>query len=202
MPRSHFGQVGAGGALLLLLAAPCSLSAQDPTPGRVDWTMVETIVARIEAPRIPARTYRVADFGAAGDGAADARPGILAAIAKATAEGGGRVVLSPGVWLSRGPIQLHSRIEHHLAPGAHLLFSPEPEHFLPVVETGWEGTRVRSYSPLVYAKDVADVAITGSGTLDGNARSGFHLWHPLANPDMQRLRRMGFTGVPLEQRVL
>lgn len=212
MPRGHtICRVGASGTLLLLLTGGWPLSAplsaqNDPTPGRVDWTMVETIVSRIEAPRIPARTYRVADFGAAGDGAAgggtaDARPLILAAIAKATAEGGGRVVLSPGVWLSRGPIQLQSRIELHLEPGAHLLFSPEPEHYLPVVETRWEGTRVLSYSPLVYARDVEDVAITGSGTIDGNVRSGFHPWHPPANPDMQRLRRMGFTGVPLEERV-
>ena len=92
-------------------------------------------------------------------------------------------------------------IELHLEPGAHLLFSPDPEHYLPVVETRWEGTRVLSYSPLIYARDVEDVAITGSGTIDGNARSGFHAWHPRADPDMQRLRRMGFTGVPLEERV-
>ena len=98
-------RVGASLTLLLPLVGSPPLSAQDPTPGRVDWTMVDTIVSRIEAPRIPARIYRVADFGAVGDGAADARPGILAAIAKATAEGGGRVVLSPGVWLSRGPIR-------------------------------------------------------------------------------------------------
>lgn len=202
MPRGHtVCRVGASGALLLLLAACGPLSARDPTPGRVDWTMVETIVSRIEAPRIPTRTYRVADFGAAGDGAADARPAILAAIAKATAEGGGRVVLSPGVWRSRGPIQLQSRIELHLEPGAHLLFAPEPEHYLPVVETRWEGTRVLSYSPLVYARDVEDVAITGPGTIDGNVRSGFHAWHPLAEPDIRRLRRMGFTGVPLTERV-
>ena len=205
MPRGHtFCRVGASGTLLLLLAVCRPVAAQapqDPTPGRVDWTMVETIVSRIAAPRIPARTYRVADFGAAGDGAGDARPAILAAIAKASAEGGGRVVLSPGVWLSRGPIQLQSRIELHLEPGAHLLFAPEPEHYLPVVETRWEGTRVLGYSPLVYARDVEDVAITGAGTIDGNVRSGFHAWHPLANPDMQRLRRMGFTGVPLEERV-
>lgn len=198
MPRGRFiEQVCASVALLL----PLPSAAQDPNPGRVDWTMVETIVSRIEAPRIPARTYRVTDFGAVGDGTADARPAILAAIAKATAEGGGRVVLSPGVWSSQGPIELKSRIELHLEPGAHLLFSPLPEHYLPVVETRWEGTRVLSYSPLVYAHDVEDVSITGSGTIDGNARSGFHPWHPLANPDMQRLRRMGFEGVPLAERV-
>ena len=202
MPRGHaINQFGTRVIVLLSLAGSWPLAAQDPTPGRVDWTMVETIVSRIEAPRIPDRIYRVADFGAAGDGAADARPAILAAIAKATAEGGGRVVLSPGVWLSRGPIHLQSRIELHLEPGAHLLFAPEPEHYLPVVETRWEGTRVLSYSPLIYARDVEDVAITGPGTIDGNVRSGFHAWHRLAEPDMQRLRRMGFTGVPLEDRV-
>jgi hypothetical protein len=186
---------------LLALAGARPTGAQDLTPGRVDWDLIDTIVSRIEAPRIPERDYRVADFGGAADGAADARPAILAAIAEASAEGGGRVVLSPGVWRSRGPIHLRSRIELHLEPGAHLLFSPDPEHYLPVVETRWEGTRVLTYSPLVYAHDVEDVAITGSGTLDGNAESGFHAWHPLAAPDMQRLRRMGFDGVPLEERV-
>jgi polygalacturonase len=190
--------------LLALLGLPPidgAEAADDPRPGRVDWSLVETIVSRVETPRIPDRTYRVGDFGAAADGAADARPAILAAIEKAAADGGGRVVLSPGVWLSRGPIHLRSRIDFHLEAGAHLLFAPEPEHYLPVVETRWEGTRVMSHSPFVYARDVEDVAITGTGTIDGNVRSGFHPWHPLANPDMQRLRRMGFTGVPLAERV-
>jgi len=194
-------QASLAATLLLLVGGAGSTRAEDPAPGRVDWDLIETVVSRIEAPRIPTRVYRVADFGAAADGQADARPAILAAISRASAEGGGRVVLSPGVWLSRGPIQLQSRIELHLERGAHLLFSPDPERYLPVVETRWEGTRVLSYSPLVYARDVEDVAITGPGTIDGNAGSGFHAWHRLASADMQRLRRMGFTGVPLEKRV-
>ena len=187
--------------LLLLLLGASPARAQDPAPDRVDWGMIETIVSHIEDPQIPARDYRVVDFGAVGDGTEDARPAILAAITKASAEGGGRVVLSPGVWRSNGPIHLASRIEFHLERGAHLLFSPDPQHYLPVVETRWEGTRVLSYSPLIYALDVEDVAITGPGTIDGNAESGFHGWHGQAEPDMLRLRRMGFTGVPLEERV-
>lgn len=202
MPRGQtLSLLGIRAALLLSLSGAWPLAAEDPAPGRVDWGLVETIVRRIEAPRIPARTYRVADSGAVGDGSTDARPAILAAIAQASAAGGGRVVLSPGVWLSRGPIELQDRIELHLEPGAHLLFAPEPEHYLPVVETRWEGTRVLGYSPLIYARDVEDVAITGPGTVDGNVRSGFHAWHPLAASDMQRLRRMGFDGVPLAERV-
>ena len=187
--------------LMLLLLGAWPAGAQDPAPGRVDWGLIETIVSRIETPQIPARVYRVADFGAVGDGATDARPAILAAIAGASAEGGGRVVLSPGVWLSNGPIHLQSRIELHLERGAHLLFSPDPEYYLPVVETRWEGTRVMSYSPLIYALDVEDVAITGLGTIDGNVKSDFHHWHAKAQPDYRRLRQMGFNDVPLEGRV-
>jgi polygalacturonase len=204
MPKTHVLRLALAGALCTLLQGLLPLAgvwAEDPAPGRVDWSMVDTIVARIETPRIPERTYKVSDFGATGDGAADARPGILAAIAKAKADGGGKVVLSPGVWLSKGPIRLESRIDFHLEPGAHLLFSPEPEHYLPVVETRWEGTRVFSYSPLIYAWEVEDLAITGAGTIDGNVNSGFHPWHPKADPDMQRLRRMGFNGVPVAERV-
>lgn len=202
MPSGHaLFRVATRLTLLLSVAGLCPVAAQDPSPGRIDWTLVESIVSRLEAPRIPARTYRVDDFGAVADGIADARPAILAAIAQAKREGGGRVVLSPGVWLSRGPIELSSHLELHLEPGAHLLFAPEPELYLPVVETRWEGTRVLGYSPLIYARDVEDVAITGPGTIDGNVRSGFHAWHALAAPDMQRLRRMGFSGVPLAERV-
>ncbi len=187
--------------MLLLLLGAWPSTAQDPSPGRVDWSLIETIVSRIEGPQIPVRDYRVVDFGAVGDGTEDARPAIMATIARASAEGGGRVVLSPGVWRSDGPIHLASRIEFHLERGAHLLFSPDPQHYLPVVETRWEGTRVLSYSPLIYARDVEDVAITGPGTIDGNVESGFHPWHGQSEPDMLRLRRMGFTGVPLHDRV-
>lgn len=198
----RIGLVAGVGALLLHLPGDARPERNHaPVPEAIDWGMVETIVSSIEAPTIPRRVYRVTEFGARGDGASDARPGILAAIAKASAEGGGRVVLPPGVWLSRGPVHLQSRIELHLERGAHLLFSPNPEDYLPVVETRWEGTRVLGYSPLVYARDVEDVAITGPGTIDGNAESRFHGWHGQADPDMQRLRRMGFTGVPLEERV-
>jgi hypothetical protein len=171
--------------------------ADDPKPGRVDWTLVETIVQRIERPRIPDREYRVARVA----DPADARPAILAAIAKASSEGGGRVVLSKGTWRSDGPIHLQSRIDLHLEEGATLLFSGEPAHYLPVVKTRWEGTEVLTYSPLVYARDVEDVAITGPGTIDGNAGSRFHDWHAHAQADFVRLRRLGFAGAPLEDRV-
>ena len=187
-------------ALLAALLASAAASGGDPG-SEVDWSRIDAIVAALERPSIPRRDYRVADLGGRPDGRTDTLPAIRAAIEKASAAGGGRVVLSKGVWLSRGPVHLRSRIELHLEEGARLLFSPDPADYLPVVKSRWEGTEVMTYSPLVYARDVEDVAITGPGIIDGNQASGFHAWHPKAEPDFRRLRRMGFDGVPLERRV-
>jgi hypothetical protein len=48
---------------------------------------------------------------------------------------------------------------------------------------------------------VGDVAITGRGVIDGNERHEFHGWYDKQGADRQRLRQMGFTGVPLAERV-
>jgi len=173
-------------------------------PGRSpadDWARAEEVVRAIRLPQIPARDYPVTDFGAQPGGTADARPAITAAIKKASDEGGGRVVIPPGKWLSRGPVRLASRINLHVSEGATLLFAPEARHYLPVVLTRWEGTEVYGYSPLIYAFEVRDVAVTGKGTIDGNAASEFLTWISKAEPDFQRLRRMGADGTPVAERV-
>lgn len=160
----------------------------------------ERIVAKIELPSIPARRFDITDYGALGDGTSDSRPAILAAIDAAVAQGGGRVELPAGVWFSRGPIVLQSRIELHLAEGARLLFSSSPADYLPAVMTRWEGTEMYGYSPLIYARNVQDVAITGKGVIDGNPESEFFAWHPREKPDQQALRKLGAAGAPVEQR--
>lgn len=164
-----------------------------------DWALADRIVEDIRLPDIPEDIYPITKFGASGD--ADARPAILAAIEAAAQDGGGRVLVPTGTWRSEGPLVLQSRIELHLAEGARLLFSPEPEDYLPVVKTRWEGTEVYSFSPLIYASNVEDVAITGKGVIDGNADSQFLPWYKKAGKDMQKLREMGAGGVPVEERV-
>lgn len=166
-----------------------------------DWKRADEIVQNIRLPEIPKRDYKITDFGARSGGTVDSRPAILAAIKKASAAGGGRVIVPAGKWLSKGPIQLASRIDLHLEEGATLLFSTAAKDYLPVVLTRWEGTEVYSYSPLIYAFEVKDVAITGKGTIDGNSQSEFLTWIEKAEPDFQRLRRMGADGVPAAKRV-
>ncbi|WP_250461504.1 glycoside hydrolase family 28 protein [Microbulbifer litoralis] len=161
-----------------------------------DWALATQIVEEIRQPEIPERDYPITEFGAS----ADARAAILAAIEAASKDGGGRVLVPEGTWTVSGPLVLQSRIELHLAEGAKLLFSPDPEDYLPVVKTRWEGTEVYTYSPLIYAADVEDVAITGKGAIDGNADSAFLPWYRKARPDMQKLREMGASGVPVEKR--
>ena len=100
-------------ALLAALLASAAASGGDPG-AEVDWSRIDAIVAALERPSNPRRDYRVADLGGRPDGRTDALPAIRAAIEKASAAGGGRVVLSKGVWLSRGPVHLRSRIELHL----------------------------------------------------------------------------------------
>lgn len=166
-----------------------------------DWARADAIVRGIKLPQIPARDYVITNFGAQSGGTTDARPAIQAAIKKASAQGGGRVVIPAGKWLSLGPVHLASKINLHVAEGATLLFSAETKYYLPVVLTRWEGTEVYGYSPLIYAFEVKDVAITGKGTIDGNGASEFLSWIPKAETDFQRLRRMGADGVPVAKRV-
>ena len=185
--------LGTGGSVVAMAA--------DPGPsGEAVWSMLQQIEQHIQLPAIPKRDYQVTDFGALGDGKQDARPAIMAAIDKAAGEGGGRVVLPGGVWLSNGPIVLKSRIDLHVAGGATLLFGPDPKDYLPAVRTRWEGTEMMGYSPLIYARDVEDVAITGKGVIDGNAASVFHGWKKQEKPDQLALRHMGIDGVPVAQR--
>ena len=86
-----------------------------------------------------------------------------AAMRACNAASGGRVVVPKGRWLS-GAIHFRSNCDLHLEEGAVLEFTDDPADY-PVVHTSWEGVECLNYSPLLYARDVENVAITGSGVL-------------------------------------
>ena len=187
--------------IVLTLAICSSSTCKSTAQATNDWARAEEIVQSIRLPEIPDREYRITDFGARAGVANDARPAIQAAIQKASTEGGGRIVVPVGTWLSHGPIHLASRINLHVAEGALLLFSPEATHYLPPVLTRWEGTELHTYSPLIYGFEVKDVAITGKGTIDGNSASEFFTWMEKAEHDVNALRQMGVDGTPAARRV-
>jgi unsaturated rhamnogalacturonyl hydrolase len=116
-------------------------------------------------------------------------------------------VVPAGEWLT-GAIHLLSNVNLHVAEGATLRFSTDPSHY-PLVFTRWEGVECINYSPLIYAFEQENIAITGKGTLDG-AASNDNWWgwnrrgerpSRQAAP-RQRLFAMAEEGVPPEQRVM
>ena len=181
-------------------APPAAAEAGDP------WAGLPGVLAAIRPPVFPDRDFPVTDFGAKADGSADASAAFRAAIAACSKAGGGRVVVPAGVFLS-GPIHLESSVNLHLAAGATIRFSRNPADYLPPVLTRWEGVELMGLSPLVYAFEKHDVAVTGEGTLDGQA-SAEHWWpwkggnHPQSQkPDRDKLFAQAEAGVPVEQRV-
>ncbi len=191
--RCRTGFAVAFGAVTTLLAAP-------PPATDLEWPDVPALVARIRAPQFPARDFVITAYGAVADGRTDSLPAIRAAIADCAEKGGGRVVIPAGEFRVAGPIHLRSHIDLHVATGATLQFSGRPEDFLPMVLTRWEGTLLNNYSPLIYARGAEDIAITGGGTIDGNARATFAGWLAQQGPAQNRLRQMGSDGTPLAER--
>ena len=114
-------------------------------------------------------------------GATDCYPAIAAAIAACNAAGGGRVLIPAGNWLVKGPIVLKSNVNVHLAKGAHVYFSNDPEDFAKygdydcgpkgkLVISRWQSNDCLNYSPMVYAYGQTNIALTGedwTSILDG-----------------------------------
>ena len=117
----------------------------------------------LKAPAFPSRDFSIVDFGAKPDGS-KCTAAFSKAVAACNAAGGGRVVVPDGKWLT-GPIHFKSNCNLYLADGATVEFTDEPADYLPVVHTTWEGVECLNYSPLLYAYDCENVAITGKGLL-------------------------------------
>lgn len=192
--------VCAAGCSRTLAGMKSSMAVQADPWFADDWTQADKIVAAIASPQIPELRIAIADYGAA-QGMPDARPAIQAAIEAAADAGGGQIVVPRGVWLCDGPLHLRTRTELHLTEGATIRFLGNAESYLPAVLTRWEGTEVYSYSPMIFATGVSDVAITGKGTIDGQGEANFLPWRAGQEPIKAVLRDMGRDGVPVSERL-
>jgi len=139
------------------------------------WAQVPEILKRIKPPVFPKRGFPVTRFGAVGDGTTDCTDAFRKAIAACNKAGGGRVVVPAGKFLT-GPIHLRSNVNLHVASSATIKFSQDPTKYLPLVFSRWEGMELMNYSPFIYAFGQRNIAITGNGTLDGQANAG--AWWP------------------------
>jgi polygalacturonase len=180
----------------------CGGLSVEPPPSGAGWDRLPQILARIVAPQFPARDFVVTDYGAAGNGKVDCRPAFAAAIADCSRAGGGRVVVpaARGFYLVNGPIRLLSNVNLYLETGSRVRFGASPADYLPPVLIRYQGIRCYNYSPLIYAYGQSNIAITGAGTLEGQA-SEWGAWVALSAADWAQLLQMVAEGVPVEKRI-
>ncbi len=202
--------------ILILILAGCNSSQPPGQLAESPWVQMEQILDSIRPPVFPDRLFPITDFGAIADGQADCLPALRAAIEECHAEGGGTVEVPPGQYFCKGPIHLKSNVNLHVSKGATILFSTNAEDYLPVVFTRWEGVECLNYSPLVYAFEQENIAITGNGTLNGQAdttnwwkwvdkeRFGWREGMPSQKDSLSRPRLFAWNTqeVPVEERVL
>jgi polygalacturonase len=153
----------------------------------------------VEAPSFPEQVFDVQDFGAVSDGITVNTPAFRRAIEACHDQGGGTVRIPAGTWAT-GPIHLYSHVNLHLERDAVVRFSTRCADYLPVVFTRWEGIECYNYSPLIYARDCKNIAVTGEGTFDGQGQAWWH-WKKLQQAAAKTLYDAQFKGVPVEARV-
>ena len=184
----------------------------------VDASVVETLISaskqyttiKVEAPFpmqpikefiYPDKDFVITDYGAKPGGETDNTKAITAAIEACYKAGGGRVVVPDGIWLT-GPVHFKSNVNLYLEENAILSFSDNPKDYLPAVMTSWEGLECYNYSPLLYAFECENVAISGKGTLQPKMGT-WKVWFKRPQPHLEALKELytkASTGVPVEER--
>jgi polygalacturonase len=184
----------------------CHMLTEDP------WDRVPSILKQIKAPQFQEREFDITDFGAVGDGITNCTEAFERAIDSCNVSGGGRVLVPEGTFLT-GPIHLKSNVDLHMSKESMILFSTEFNDFLPVVYTRYEGVECMNYSPMIYSFEQENIAVTGSGTLDGQAGAdNWWSWKGLSEfgwengqdngrDDAKKLFKMGDENVPVSERV-
>jgi len=173
--------------------------------------LVQVKSIKVEAPFVmPAISYPcfedcpqflITNFGAVKGNLEKTSQAIEIAIDKASETGGGIVVIPEGEWLT-GKIHFKSNVNLHLQKGAVLLFSDNPKDYLPAVQTTWEGLECFNYSPLIYAWQCRNVAITGEGKLEAKM-DVWVKWFKRPSGHLQNLKRLYFLAgynKPVEER--
>lgn len=148
------------------------------------------------------------------------RADLQKSIDECSDDGGGMVVIPAGKFDMDGPLELKSGVNLHLSDGATLTFTDNPDAYLPVVLSRYEGIEVYSRCPMIHSHYQENVAITGEGTavIDINGHEmakwgkttsiedagDFLLGTNGETPDfsdVNRLREMGDKLVPLSERI-
>ena len=160
---------------LLSLLTLCIVALTAQAKGWDD-QQYKQIEQSIRMPQFADKVYDITKYGAkTTNTAAKNQKAIQKAIDKCSKKGGGRVVIPAGQKFLTAAIQLKSGVNLEVQEGAVLEFAFEPELY-PIVPTRWEGLDCWNLSPLIYAYQARDIAITGKGIIDGGGSND--TWWP------------------------
>lgn len=156
-------------SLALVLVSCKEIEKKDAKISDVSpWNQMDAILENLKEPQFKDATFSILDYGAVADGKTFCTEAFQKAIQACAEQGGGRVVVPAGKFLT-GAIHLESNVNLHLEEGSEILFSTNPDDYYPLVHTSFEGMELMNYSPLIYAKNKKNIAITGKGVLNGQS---------------------------------
>lgn len=124
-----------------------------------------------------ARTLVVTDFGAKADGATDNTKAIQTAINECSANGGGTVLVPGGGEYITYTLNLKNNVNLHIDRGATLKGGEDPYKYPEFGHSEvWNSERAPRFNrrAMFYTVGQTNVAITGAGTIDGNAEKFHH----------------------------
>ena len=156
--------------ILAALAFAAAFTSASVYGAAVDVSAVENVKPAL--PIIPSRTFVLTDFGAVGDGHTLNTDAFKKAIAAVDQAGGGKLVVPKGVFRTL-PFVLCSSLDLHLDEGA-VIQAPDSfaAYGLPDPATLHSQDEVKAQvktpDPLITGANLHDVALTGTGTIDGN----------------------------------
>lgn len=161
---------------------------------------VDSIVNRIQLPVFPAYQINVTKLGAKGDSLTNNKVSFDKAMALCKKNNGGTIIVPKGIYKINGPIHFVSNVNLKIEKGAKIKFSDNPQDYMPMVLTSWEGTILYNYSPLIYAYECNNIAITGEGTIDGEGGKTWKTFKTKEGKGKDLSREMNHNSVALKDR--
>ncbi len=140
------------------------------------------INAAITLPSIPVTQFIITSYGASSS-STDNSTAINAAIVAANNAGGGTVVIPADTFYS-GPITMMSNVNLYLSSGSVLIMLPYGKGNGSPAGSYPNNGNTDQYTPFIYGKGLNNIAVTGTGTIEGQGSAWWTAYN--ANNNMKR----------------
>ncbi len=119
----------------------------------------------VTEPGFPDKDFPLPQYGGIPDGQTLNTAAFDKAITACSQDGGGRVVVPAGLWLT-GPIVLQDNVNLHVQRGGTILFTPDRSQY---------SDNNRDKASPIYGSKLSNIALTGEGVIDGSGEA----WRPV-----------------------